>query len=187
MSKIQEPNLWTNLRKPDEISSERIEVQKSEYLLAEGMVDRYLYIVEEGAFKIFYVADYEEQIVRFGYPDSIMNSPVSFFSGAPSEFYIQAIKKSVVVRIHRSDFYQYIRQHSGYLKQYSEALESIITQLIERETDLLTSSPAARYERVWKRSPQLFQHIPAKYIASYLRMTPETFSRIRGQIQRKRN
>ena len=49
---------------------------------------------------------------------------------------------------------------------------------MERELDLLTSSPHERIQRVLKRSPQVFQEIPAKYIASYLRMTPETLSRI---------
>lgn len=181
MRPTSEPNLWTQLRNPDEIDSERIEVAKNEYLVAEGMIDRYLYMVEEGAFKIFYIAEYQEQIVRFGYPGSLMNSPVSFFNGAPSEFYIQALKNSVVLRIHRDDFYQYIQQNNSFLLQYTQALEAIITQLITRETDLLTVSPTERYQRVFKRSPQLFQHIPAKYIASYLRMTPETFSRIRAQ------
>jgi len=181
MSASTEINLWANLRKPEEIYSERIEVQKNEYLVAEGMVDRYLYIVEEGALKIFYIADYQEQIMRFGYPNSIMNSPASFITGTPSEFYIQAIKKSTLLRIHRDDFYAYIQQNSTYLLQYTQALEATIIQLITRETDLLTVSPTERYHRVLKRSPQLFQHIPAKYIASYLRMTPETFSRIRAQ------
>jgi hypothetical protein len=32
---------------------------------------------------------------------------------------------------------------------------------------------------VFKRSPQLFQEIPNKHIASYLRMSPETLSRLK--------
>jgi len=52
-------------------------------------------------------------------------------------------------------------------------------QQMERERDLLTSSPMERYLRVKDRSPQLFQEIPNKYIASYLRMTPETLSRLK--------
>ena len=48
----------------------------------------------------------------------------------------------------------------------------------ELENDLIIYSPQKRFERVFKRSPQLFQEIPQKYIASYLRMTPETLSRI---------
>jgi CRP/FNR family transcriptional regulator, anaerobic regulatory protein len=59
-------------------------------------------------------------------------------------------------------------------------MESLIVQQIEREVDLLTASPTERLARVLKRSPNLFQEVPLKYIASYLRMTPETLSRIRN-------
>ena len=58
-------------------------------------------------------------------------------------------------------------------------LGDLIFQQMERERDILTSSPIKRYKRVLSRSPQLFQEIPNKYIASYLRMTPETLSRIK--------
>jgi hypothetical protein len=57
----------------------------------------------------------------------------------------------------------------------------IIGQL-EREVDLLTNDPAERYRRVLNRSPRLFQEVPAKYIANYLRMTPETMSRIKKTV-----
>ena len=41
-------------------------------------------------------------------------------------------------------------------------------QQIEREKDLLMTSPKERFQKVHKRSPHLFQEIPNKYIASYL-------------------
>jgi len=66
------------------------------------------------------------------------------------------------------------------LMQYTQLLENLITQQIEREIDLLTDSPSERLHRVLNRSPDLFQQIPLKYIASYLRMSPETLSRIRN-------
>ena len=44
----------------------------------------------------------------------------------------------------------------------------------------LISSPKERYERVLKRSPQLFQEIPNKHIANYLRMSAETLSRLKN-------
>lgn len=65
------------------------------------------------------------------------------------------------------------------IKMWQLILESFVLQQMERERDILTSSPMERYNRVLKRSPQLFQEIPNKYIASYLRMTPETLSRIK--------
>jgi hypothetical protein len=63
-------------------------------------------------------------------------------------------------------------------KHYIQLLELFSVQQMEREIDLLTTSPAERIARVRERSPQLFQEVPLKYIASYLRMTPETLSRM---------
>ena len=62
---------------------------------------------------------------------------------------------------------------------WKQILEAFVIQQMDRETDLLTKSPEERFKRVLNRSPQLFQEIPHKYIASYLRMSPETLSRIK--------
>lgn len=50
---------------------------------------------------------------------------------------------------------------------------------MEHEIDLLMPEPAHRLARLRARSPGIFQHVPKKYLASYLRMTPETLSRLR--------
>lgn len=66
-----------------------------------------------------------------------------------------------------------------YIALYNQLLEQLVLQQMEREQDLLINSPEERYRRVLQRSPQLFQEVPHKYIASYLRMTPETLFRIK--------
>ena len=63
-------------------------------------------------------------------------------------------------------------------QNWNSALEQIIIQLLEREQDILVFSPAQRYQRVLKKSPRLFQEIPNKYIASYIRMTPNRFLKL---------
>jgi hypothetical protein len=50
---------------------------------------------------------------------------------------------------------------------------------MEHEIDLLLPDPAQRLARMRQRSPHIFQVVPRKYLASYLRMTPETLSRLR--------
>jgi CRP-like cAMP-binding protein len=82
--------------------------------------------------------------------------------------------------ISREKLYQLVNENETSLKQYILLLETLITQQIDREIDLLITSPSERLNRVLSRSPNLFQEIPLKYIASYLRMKPETLSRIRN-------
>lgn len=73
---------------------------------------------------------------------------------------------------------KFINSSSALQQNWNSALEQIIIQLLEREQDILVFSPAQRYQRVLKKSPRLFQEIPNKYIASYIRMTPNRFLKL---------
>lgn len=153
---------------------------KNELLLREGQVEKNLYFIEKGAVRIFYLTEHEEHTIRLGYEGSMINSLSSFIKGAPSEFYIEAIRKTTARIISKESLMKMVYQDDDTLRQYSSFLELVITQLVEREVDLLTVSPTERLNRVLQRSPNVFQQVPLKYIASYLRMTPETLSRLRN-------
>ncbi|MNE82805.1 hypothetical protein D3C81_1825410 [compost metagenome] len=102
----------------------------------------------------------------------------SFFDGCHSDFVIQAIKKTEVLVAEKEDFMHFVYESPENTSLYINILEGLVKQQLDREQDLLQDSPKIRYERVFKRNPLLFQIIPNKHIANYLRMTPETFSRI---------
>ncbi len=153
-------------------------VERNEYLLKVGMVESNLYLVENGTLRIFYVSEFDEQTLRFGYKGSTITALESFFNDQPSTVYIQAIKKSTVKVIPKKQLQQLIRTNQNFQLAYIKLLEQFALQQMEREIDILSHSPIERYKRVLARSPQLFQEVSVKYIANYLRMTPETFSRI---------
>ncbi len=155
-------------------------LSKGDFLIREGEVERNFYLVESGAIRVFYLSEYEEHIIRFGYDGSFIASLSSFIRGTPSEFYMEAIRKTTLKALSKTSLMQLVHESPVNLQQYTLLLESLIAQQIDREIDLLIASPTERLQRVLKRSPHLFQHIPLKYIASYLRMTPETLSRIRS-------
>ena len=155
------------------------EFKRNEFLKISGSTDTDIYFVENGSIRIFMMDENEERIIRFGYTGNIIVSLDSFLSGKPSDFYIQAIKKTVVRKALKKDFYRFIQSNEENLKFWTGVLEDLVLQQIEREKDLLTHSPKERYQRVLKRSPKLFQEVPNKYIANYLRMSPETLSRLK--------
>jgi CRP-like cAMP-binding protein len=163
----------------DEIAKEKT-IAKGEFLIKEGEVERNLYHVEKGAVRVFYLSEFEEQTIRLGYEGSFVTSLSSFIKGTPSEFYIDAIRKTTLKVIPKETLLKLVHVNAENMKQYIQLLEDLITQQIEREVDLLIASPLERLKRVLERSPNLFQQIPLKYIASYLRMKPETLSRIRN-------
>jgi CRP/FNR family transcriptional regulator, anaerobic regulatory protein len=174
---------------PVEILLQEVESQKlfektiilsrNEFLKHSGTIDTNAYFIESGSLKISVFNENEERIIRFGYQNDFIVALDSFFTENPSDFSIQILKKTTVKVLRKKDFYALIQSKSKLSGLWQKILEHLIIQQIEREKDLLTTSPKERYERVLRRSPQLFQEIPNKHIANYLRMTPETLSRLK--------
>ncbi len=154
-------------------------IARNEFIKVSGTTDTNIYYINSGSLRIFVIDEDEEHTIRFGYQDNIIVSLDSFITEKPSDLYIQAIKKTELSIIKKESFMQIINHSEDFKNAWIQNLQDLILQQMERERDLLTSSPLERYKRVLARSPQLFQEIPNKYIASYLRMTAETLSRIK--------
>ncbi len=54
-----------------------------------------------------------------------------------------------------------------------------------KEIELHTKSAEENYFNLIRINPELINEVPAKYIASYLGITPESLSRIRRKISLK--
>lgn len=160
------------------LSHKEITIDRNQFLKVKGSIDTNLYYITSGSLRIFVLDNYEEQTIRFGYKENLIVALDSFLSGKPSDLYIQAIKKTTVKVISKNQFDQFLEEENN-KNLRTQILENLVMQQFEREIDILTSSPKERYERVLKRSPQLFQEIPNRHIANYLRMSAETLSRLK--------
>lgn len=158
----------------------QITLHRNEHLVRQGQVDTRVYVVKSGSLQVYMYDGSEKHCIRFGYKASFMATLDSFITEKPTALYIQAIKHTVINWISKRKFMQFIQATPENTRSWQELLGLFVVQQMEREMDLLTSSPHERYQRVLARSPHLFQLIPHKYIASYLRMTPETLSRIKS-------
>ncbi len=161
------------------IFNKEIILERNEFLKTEGTVDTRIYFISNGSVKISILQENGEQIIRFGYTGNLIVSLDSFISEEKSDFVIQAIKKTHIRVASKKDFLEFVYVSRKNTLFYIRTLEGLILQQMEREKDLLIDSPKERFDRVLKRNPELFQLIPGKHIANYLRMTPETFSRLK--------
>lgn len=161
------------------LSEKTINLKRNEYLKVKGSTDTQIYFVESGSLRVFVLDNADEQIIRFGYKGDILVSLDSFLTEKPSDFIIQAIKKTKLSVVSKKRFVQFIQANDENRERWIQILEDLVLQQMEREKDILTTSPKERYNRVLTRSPRLFQEIPNKYIANYLRMSPETLSRLK--------
>lgn len=162
----------------------QLTLKRQEFLIRPGDKEYTTYYIVSGSLRVFFMDGEDEQVLRLGYQGNLIGALDTFTVGVPSRYYVQAIKKTELRGISKARLEDFISSDMKRAMGWQELLKRMIFQQLEREQDILTSSPVERYRRVLKRSPQLFQHIPARHVASYLRMTPETLSRIRKQEQK---
>ena len=166
---LDDAGLWTAER----------HLKRGEYLMLPGHRDRNLYYVRSGTLVATAEIDGEEQCLRFGYPGDIVAAIDTHVGDAPSHLGIRALRRTELRVANYADYRAFIQAEAARREAWEQLLTWLVKGLLEREIDLLTPSPEERYRRVLARSPRLFQEVPAKYIANYLRMTPETLSRIK--------
>ena len=163
-------NLW---------QEQEVHLKRNEILHNAGTIATNVYFVSEGALRIYHQNGAAENTIRFGYKNSLFASLDSFLTAAPSVYTVQALRKTELKVMPKKVFFDFINSDAENMQLWTAVLGYTVVSLLERETDLLVPTPQERYARVLQRSPQLFQHIPHKHIASYLRMAPETLSRLK--------
>ncbi|ADB36324.1 Crp/Fnr family transcriptional regulator [Spirosoma linguale] len=137
-----------------------------------------MYLVKKGAIKIGIFSEEKEIILSFAMQGDLVCNLVSFLSGHVSKVYLQAIKKTELIGFTRARFDNLILHDKDFANNYRQALESKIVEILNRHIIQYPSDPKTRVEMLLKHRPDIFQHIPRKYIAYYLGLAPETLSRL---------
>ena len=154
--------------------------RRGELMQAPGAAHSPLYLITEGAAQVYYVLpDGARQTLRLGYPGEMLAALPGFFLGVSSALGVEALRRCGGYALGRAAVTGFCESSPERAAAYARHLELITCGLMARELDLLESDPVKRYRTVLARSPRLFEHVPLRYIASYLRMTPETLSRVR--------
>ncbi len=146
-----------------------------------GEVEKHFYIVKSGVQRLSFPHDGEDICLGFSYDGSWSGEYDSFVSRKPSRIDVLAITDSVLFGIRYDDLQRSFNELPAMARFGRLILEELLVGRTTREIEQLSLSAGQRYQRLVDRSPQLLQLVPQKDIASYLRMKPETFSRLRAK------
>jgi CRP-like cAMP-binding protein len=169
-------DLFTGI--PAEYWTIRKTVERNEFVDAPGGTNTHLYLVEGGAVKVCCFNGDQEIIMAFGVKDDLVTNLVSFLSDGPSQICLQAIKKTELIGMTKARFMGLVTADPAFAERYRGALENKILETIDRQLNHFSKNPQERVERLLALKPEIFQHIPRKYIAYYLGLAPETLSRL---------
>lgn len=162
---------------------EKEDIKKNAFLIKEGEKEKYLYFIENGIVRYWTTnMKLREITFWFSFSNEFANSYFSLMQSVPSAFNVQALCNSIIWKIKTDDLSLLYDISLNTNKIVRIVLEDVFTRKIEREITLLKLSPEDRYQELIKYQKQLIHNIPLKHLASYLGITPQALSRIRGRI-----
>ncbi len=159
--------------------------KKNTVLLREGAVSKACYSVIKGCVREYYIKDGVEKSTAFFTEGQPISSFTSYTNGIPSKHFLRCIEDSLLTVSNES--------LEKEICQKIPRLESIIRIEVEKNAGALqdrlstfiTSSPEERLLKLIEDQPSLLNRVPQHQIASYIGVTPESFSRIKTRIYTK--
>lgn len=159
--------------------------KKGTVLLSEGQMAKEGYFVLKGCIRVYYNVDGEERTTEF-YTEAEALSPTSLIHGQPSAYYIACVEDCILIATTpdtEAIMFEKFPRFETLCRILSEKLLAK-SQASFDEFKLL--SPEQRYINLLDNRPMLLQRVPQRLMASYLGITPQSLSRMRGRLARKK-
>jgi len=162
------------------------EFEKRKPLIREGEIENYLNFIVSGLARKFFYRNKEEMVTQIAKENEVISVYNSFLSGTPSTYVIETIEPTTFVSISKQNV-----ENLYISNPKMERLGRLIVtqQFLNKESweyDRMRLNSHERFIHFIKENPDLLQRVPQKYLASYLNIKPETFSRLKHLLKRKR-
>lgn len=156
---------------------------KKEVITHAGQVEEFFNFIEKGLARKFYKKNNEEINTQISYEGHIIHSQESFHSRTPSEYTIEAIEPCEMTSI----TYECLETLYSSSKKMEHLGRLVVTTTMvlkdKWQSQLVKLSPRERFIDFVTRHPELMQRVPQKYLATYLNIKPETFSRFKHLVR----
>ncbi|PZO44225.1 MAG: Crp/Fnr family transcriptional regulator [Pseudanabaena frigida] len=163
---------------------EKRTLNKGEFLFQEGDICKFVGLTLKGCLRMFFLKDGKELTLFFHHENYAVGDYQSFRLQCPACFSCQAIEDSEVLILNQ----QVIQALESALNG-QQLLRLIVEyqafQLRDRLMSLYRDTPEQRYLDLIETQPKLLQRIPQHYLASYLGIEPESFSRLKRRMYQK--
>ena len=164
---------------------EKLHFRKGDFLVQEGERNSNFYIISKGIWRGHYLNDGVDVSVWFASEGEAIFSSWGYIENTPSLVSIEAMCDSELYGISKAKLESFYA--SSELANFGRRLFE--QQFLGLENWIISGgSPRAkeRYLTLLEENPELLQYVPLKHIASYLWITPQSLSRIRAGLGKKK-
>jgi CRP-like cAMP-binding protein len=177
--------LGDNTDKIDEVIShfKILRKKKNEMLLNQGEICKNVYFVARGCLQVFvYDAESNETTRDIVVENNWCSELISFGNQTPSNENIRTVEISELYYIDRQGFQKMMENVPQFRNVYQQILEYSYANSVYRINTFVALSSLERIKWLMDNRPRLMSRLSGKLIASYLGISQETFSRLKGKL-----
>jgi CRP-like cAMP-binding protein len=156
---------------------------KKELVTRAGEVENYFNFIIKGLARKYYRKGNQEINTQISMEGHLIVCQESFHSRRPSEYFIETIEPTSFVSITHEDL-EKVYEQSHRMERLARLLITYAMVIKDGwQIQLVKMTPRERFLNFVTRNPELMQRVPQKYLASFLNIKPETFSRFKHLIR----
>ena len=156
---------------------------KKDVILKAGEIETNFNFIVKGLVRKYYKKGHQEINTQISMEDHLILSQESFHSQTPSEYFIETIEPTTFVSINYEDLEKLYRI-SHKMEHLGRLVVTYAMIIKDRwQMQMVKMTPRERFLNFVTKNPELMQRVPQKYLASYLNIKPETFSRFKHLIK----
>ncbi len=158
---------------------------RGEAIVDFGEINPDIYIIRDGIVRGYMLNEGVETNLYFGMEGTLLASMQSFSMNAPAIIRIECCCPTEALRIRKTVFDKMMAESN----EFCQWVAGVFTRRScygELKDKVMNGDAKWRYEWLERCRPELFENVPLKAIASYLKMTEVHVSRIRRKILQER-
>lgn len=154
-------------------------------IVREGEQEKYLNLVAKGLLRKFFFKGKQEVITQLAGEGSLISSSVSFFAANPSQYYVETLEPVTLLSLSRESLDDMYAKNQKMERMGRLIITELYLDKEKWEQDHICYDVKTRFMTFVNQHPGLLKRVPQKYLASYLNIKPETFSRLKHHLKAK--
>jgi hypothetical protein len=160
------------------------QLKKGDFFIEKDKTCRHFAYVAEGIIRAFDVNDGNEITTCLCSDNTFATSTISFITQTPSNISVQSLTPVTLLTIGYNDLYLLYQKSDFWLEVGKVIMEREFISLQQEVWRNSVMTPDEKYLTLLHENPAIIRQVPLRYIASYLRIAPETLSRIRKRTSK---